>query len=63
MHVVRSISVRSGNEIQHTIGGKTMIRIFKTCMPGGAWYNTVALGVRNSFDSWKDCDTDPNADY
>lgn len=40
-----------------------MIRIFKTCMPGGAWYNTVALGVRNSFDSWRDCDTDPNAAF
>ena len=34
-----------------------MIEIIRTCFPGGAWNHMVAMGVRNSFDSWKDCDT------
>lgn len=37
-----------------------MIKIYRTCLPGGAWYNMVAMGARNSFDSWKDCDTSSN---
>lgn len=34
-----------------------MIKIYNACMPGGAWNHMVAMGVRNSYDSWKDCDT------
>ena len=34
-----------------------MIEIIRTCFPGGAWNHMVAMGVRNSFDSWRDCDT------
>ena len=35
-----------------------MIYFYKTCFPGGAWMHMVAMGARNSFDSWNACDTD-----